>query len=132
MLRTGNEVFDSEFYSVLLYFSHEAERLEQEARGRLERQRIEDEAAAEQARRNLLEIRVQLAALESSSQAKAEAESRAEANRISSQAAVEEAKLRAEALSIETVRTFAVTFSICFLYLQLRLKFVRIFVLVLL
>ncbi|VDP97175.1 unnamed protein product, partial [Trichobilharzia regenti] len=68
----------------------------------MERQRIEDEAAAEEARRHLLEIRMQLVALESSSQAKAEAESRVEANRISSQAAIEEAKLRAEALSIET------------------------------
>ncbi|KER18318.1 hypothetical protein T265_16139, partial [Opisthorchis viverrini] len=41
----------------------EAERVEQEARGRLERQKIEDEAAAEEARRGLLETRVQLAAL---------------------------------------------------------------------
>ncbi|CAH8487994.1 unnamed protein product [Heterobilharzia americana] len=49
---------------------HEAERIEQESKGRLERQRIEDETAAEESRRKLLEVRVQLAAIESSSQAK--------------------------------------------------------------
>lgn len=35
---------------------HEAQRLEQEARGRLERQKILDQAEAEKARRDLLEL----------------------------------------------------------------------------
>ena len=35
---------------------HEAERLEQEAKGRLERQKIMDEAEAERARKELLEL----------------------------------------------------------------------------
>lgn len=35
---------------------HEAERLEQEARGKLERQRITDQAEAERARKELLEL----------------------------------------------------------------------------
>lgn len=51
-----------------LYFSshvmslsvrHEAERLEQEARGRLERQKITDQAEAEKARKELLELEAQ-------------------------------------------------------------------------
>ncbi|BHF73126.1 hypothetical protein SprV_0401620200 [Sparganum proliferum] len=79
----------------------EAERLDQEARGKLERQRIEDEAKAEEARRGLLELQVQLAALESTGQAKAEVQSRVEAALISSQAEVEKAKLEAEAGEIK-------------------------------
>jgi len=35
---------------------HEAERLEQQARGKLERQRITDQAESERARRELLEL----------------------------------------------------------------------------
>ncbi|KAL7061318.1 hypothetical protein AAHC03_010078 [Spirometra sp. Aus1] len=79
----------------------EAERLDQEARGKLERQRIEDEAKAEEARRGLLELQVQLAALESTGQAKAEAQSRVEAALISSQAEVEKARLETEAEEIK-------------------------------
>ena len=37
-------------------FSHEAERLEQKAKGALERQKITDEAEAEKARKDLLEL----------------------------------------------------------------------------
>jgi len=37
---------------------HEAERREQEAKGLLERQKITDEAAAERARKELLELQV--------------------------------------------------------------------------
>lgn len=40
-------------------FRHEAERLEQEARGRLERQKITDQAEAEKARKELLELEAQ-------------------------------------------------------------------------
>lgn len=39
-----------------VFLRHEAERLEQEARGRLERQKITDQAEAERARKELLEL----------------------------------------------------------------------------
>uniref|UniRef100_A0A665XDM0 Major vault protein n=1 Tax=Echeneis naucrates TaxID=173247 RepID=A0A665XDM0_ECHNA len=81
---------------------HEAERLEQEARGKLERQRITDQAEAERARKELLELEALSAAVESTGAAKAEAQSRAEAARIQGEAAVNEAKLKAEAQMIET------------------------------
>ncbi|TRY95639.1 hypothetical protein DNTS_017843 [Danionella cerebrum] len=80
---------------------HEAERLEQEARGRLERQKITDQAEAEKARKELLELEAKSAAVESTGAAKAEALSRAEAARIQGEAAVEEAKLKADAQKIE-------------------------------
>ena len=79
---------------ISLYLRHEAERLEQEAKGRLERQKISDEAEAEKSRRNLLELQAHSAAVESTGQAKAEAQSRAEASRIEGEAAVEQAKLK--------------------------------------
>ncbi|XP_056143418.1 major vault protein isoform X2 [Lampris incognitus] len=80
---------------------HEAERLEQEARGKLERQRITDQAEAEKARKELLELEALSAAVESTGAAKAEALSRAEAARIQGEAAVNEAKLKTEARRIE-------------------------------
>jgi len=84
-------------------FRHEAERLEQEAKGRLERQKITDEAEAERSRKDLLELQANSAAVESTGQAKAEAQSRAEAAKIEGEAAVEQAKLKAEAMKIEAV-----------------------------
>ncbi|XP_034045962.1 major vault protein [Thalassophryne amazonica] len=80
---------------------HEAERLEQEARGKLERQRITDQAEAERARKELLELEALSAAVESTGAAKAEAQSRAESAHIQGEAAVSEAKLKAEAQRIE-------------------------------
>jgi len=82
---------------------HETERLEQEAKGRLERQKISDEAEAERSRKELLELQANSAAVESTGQAKAEAQSRAEAAKIEGEAAVEQAKLKAEAMKIEAV-----------------------------
>ena len=82
---------------------HEAERLEQEAKGRLERQKITDEAEAERARKELLELQANSAAVESTGQAKAEAQSRAEASRIEGEAAVEQARLKSQATKIEAV-----------------------------
>ena len=87
----------------LLQCRHEAERLEQEARGRLERQKITDEADAERARKELLMLQANSAAVESTGQAKAEAQSRAEASRIEGGAAVEQAGLKAQATKIEAV-----------------------------
>jgi len=80
---------------------HTAERLEQEAKGRLERQKISDEAEAERSRKELLELQANSAAVESTGQAKAEAMSRAEAARIEGEAAVEQARLKAMATKIE-------------------------------
>ena len=82
---------------------HEAERLEQKAKGALERQKITDEAEAEKARKQLLELQANSAAVESTGQAKAEAQSRAEAAKIEGEAAVEQAKLKAQATKIEAV-----------------------------
>ncbi|KAJ6653405.1 hypothetical protein lerEdw1_009306, partial [Lerista edwardsae] len=81
---------------------HEAERLEQEARGRLDRQKILDQAEAERARKELLELEAMSTAVESTGAAKAEAQSRAEAARIEGEGAVLQAKLKAEATAIET------------------------------
>ncbi|KAF4015731.1 hypothetical protein G4228_007092 [Cervus hanglu yarkandensis] len=81
---------------------HEAQRLEQEARGRLERQKILDQSEAERARRELLELEALSTAVESTGTAKAEAESRAEAARIEGEGAVLQARLKADALAIET------------------------------
>jgi len=93
--------------SVGVDFRHEAERLEQEAKGRLERQKITDEAEAERSRKDLLELQANSAAVESTGQAKAEAQSRAEAARIEGEAAVEQAKLKAEAMKIEAVSSYS-------------------------
>lgn len=81
---------------------HEAQRLEQEARGRLERQKILDQSEAEKARKELLELEAMSMAVESTGNAKAEAESRAEAARIEGEGSVLQAKLKAQALAIET------------------------------
>ncbi|KCV68236.1 hypothetical protein H696_05160 [Fonticula alba] len=80
---------------------HEAERLEQEARGRLDRQRILDDAQVEKARQELLQLQSESAAVESQGFAVAEATARAEAAAIEARAAVEQARLRAEAQAIE-------------------------------
>jgi len=80
---------------------HEAERREQQARGRLERQKIHDEAEAEKSRKNLLALQAQSAAVESTGQATAEAKARSEAAEIEGTAAVKQSELYADA---ETIR----------------------------
>jgi hypothetical protein len=77
--------------------------LEQKAKGALERQKITDEAEAEKARKQLLELQANSAAVESTGQAKAEAQSRAEAAKIEGEAAVEQARLKSQATKIEAV-----------------------------
>jgi len=79
---------------------HEAQRLEQEARGRLERQKIADEAEAEKTNKDLLQLRAQSAAIESTGQATAEAKARAEAAQIEGEANVTQTKLKAESMKI--------------------------------
>jgi len=80
---------------------HESSRLEQEAMGRLERQKINDEAEAEKARRELIKLQAESAAVESTGQATAEARARAEAAQIEGEAAVRQAELSADAMKIK-------------------------------
>lgn len=79
----------------------ESARREQEATGRLERQKITDQAAAEKSRKDLIVLQTESAALESTGQAKAEAKARAEAAQIEGEAAVKQAQLSAEATNIK-------------------------------
>jgi len=79
----------------------EAERREQEARGKLERQKIRDEADAEDARTKLLSFQAHSAAVEATGQATAEAKARAEAAGIEGEAAVKQAELQAKATTIK-------------------------------
>ena len=81
---------------------HESARLEQEAMGRLERQKISDEAEAEKARKGLLQLQAESSAVESTGHATAEAKARAEAANIEGQAAVKQAQLIAEATRIKS------------------------------
>jgi len=80
----------------------ESARLEQEAMGRLERQKIHDEAEAERARRNLIQLQADSAAVESTGQATAEAKARAKASQIEGEAAVKQAELAASATKIKS------------------------------
>jgi major vault protein len=80
----------------------ESARLEQEALGRLERQKISDEAEAERSRKSLIQLQAESAAVESTGQATAEAKARAEAAFIEGEAAVKQAQLNAEAQRIKS------------------------------
>jgi len=79
---------------------HEAIRIDQEAKGRLERQKISDEAEAEKERTHLLQLQAQSAAVEATGAATAEASARSEAAIIEGQSAVERARLDAQAAKI--------------------------------
>jgi len=79
---------------------HDAERVEQEARGRLERLKICDEAEAERARKKLLQLQAQSAAVEATGQATAEAKARAEAARIEGEASVKQSEMKARSTKI--------------------------------
>jgi major vault protein len=79
---------------------HEAQRLEQEAKGLLEQQKIADEAEAEKANKLLLTLRAQSAAIESTGQATAEAKARAEAAQIEGEANVTQSKLKSDAMKL--------------------------------
>jgi len=80
---------------------HEAERNEQEARSRLDRSKIKDEAEAEDARRGLLELQAASLAVEAAGSATAEAKARSASSQIEGEAAVTQARLRADAVKIE-------------------------------
>jgi major vault protein len=76
---------------------HEAEKREQVAKGKLERQKIADEANAEEQRTELLKLQAASAVIEASGQATAEAHAKAESMAIEGEAAVRQAELSAEA-----------------------------------
>jgi len=78
----------------------EALRMEQEAKGKLERQKILDNAQAEKARKALVELQTQSLIVESTGKATAEAKARTEAQQIEAQSRVEQAKLSAAAIEI--------------------------------
>jgi len=78
----------------------EALRMEQEAKGKLERQKIVDNAEAEKARKALVELQTQSLIVESTGKAIAEAKARTEAEQIEALSRVEQAKLGAEAIEI--------------------------------
>jgi len=82
--------------------SHDAMCEEQIAKGKLERQRIQDEAQAEEQRKSFVELKARSSALETTGQAKGEAVARSEAALIKGRAAVRQAKLKAEALRIRS------------------------------
>jgi major vault protein len=79
---------------------HDAARIEQEAKARLERQAIVDRSAAESERKNLLELQAENMAIESTGHATAEARAKAEAARIQGELAVNLAQQEAEATRI--------------------------------
>jgi len=80
---------------------HVAERLEQEAKGRLDRQKLADEAEAEKARKLLLSLQAQSTAVETTGQATADARAHAESAQIQGEAAVKQAELEAQARKIK-------------------------------
>jgi len=79
---------------------HEAERREQEAKGKLERQILEDKAEAEKSRFVLLQLQGESAAIESTGASKAEAKAHAAAALIEGDAQVKQAQLKADAQRI--------------------------------
>jgi len=80
---------------------HDSATREQEAVGRLERQKITDEAQAERVKKELIQLQADSAAVEAAGQATAEARARAEAAKIEGEAAVIQAKLAADAAHIK-------------------------------
>lgn len=80
---------------------HNALQEEEQAKGALQQQRLKNEALAEDAKRKLLELQAESAAVQTSGQARAEAKAKAEARSIEGNAAVEQAKLEAEAMRIK-------------------------------
>jgi major vault protein len=80
---------------------HEAQRIEQEAHGQLEIQKINNEIEAEKERTELLKLQAQSANVEATGQAIAEAKARTDALEIEAKASVKQAELKAEASRIK-------------------------------
>lgn len=75
---------------------------EEQAKGILEQQTIKNQAQAEVAKAELLQLRCNSAVIEAKGAAVAEAKAKAETSLIEGEAAVKQAQLQAEALKIET------------------------------
>jgi len=97
----------------------QAQRIEQRAKGELERQKIQDETDSEDEKKKLLVLQAESAVVESTGTSMAEAKARAEAMEIEVTAAVEQADLAAQALGnyIHHIRhhitTLIITLSYC-------------------
>jgi major vault protein len=79
---------------------HEAERLEQQAKGEREKQAIDDEAEAEKKRITLYQYQATSASVETTGKALATARAKAEAAEINGKAEVNQAQLQVDALKI--------------------------------
>jgi len=75
---------------------------EEEAKGKLARQQLDNDAIAEASRKKLLQLKAESAAVESQGVATAEAKAREESLRIEANGALDRAKMKAEALRIES------------------------------
>lgn len=84
---------------------HDAEGIEQDARGKIERQKILNLKDAEEARQDLIQLQAESAAIQSTGTAKAEAEAKAEYLILEGEAEVKRANLEAEASDIESQST---------------------------
>lgn len=79
---------------------HDNERKDQEAKGKLERQKLLDKIEAERAKTEWLELQAQSEAIQASGQAVAESKARAEAAIIEADSELKQAQLRAQAFKI--------------------------------
>ncbi len=79
---------------------HEAERLEQQAKGERDKQAIDDEAEAEKKRIKLYSLQAESASVETTGKALALAKAKAEAAEINGKAEVKQAELQVNALKI--------------------------------
>ena len=79
---------------------HENERKDQEAKGKLERQKLMDKVDAEKAKTAFLELQAESEAIQACGQAVAEAKARAEGAVIEADSEYKQAQLRAEAFKI--------------------------------
>ena len=78
----------------------ENERKDQEAKGKLERQKLQDKVAAEKAKTTWLNLQAESEAIQACGQAVAEAKARSEASLIEADSDLKQAQLRAEAFRI--------------------------------
>ena len=79
---------------------HDNERKDQEAKGKLERQKLVDKVEAEKAKRSWLELQAESEGIQACGQAVAEAKARADANLIEAESESKQAELRAQAFRI--------------------------------
>ena len=79
---------------------HDNERKDQEAKGKLERQKLIDKIQAEQAKTEWLELQAQSEAIQACGQAVAEAKARCEAALIEAESELKQSQLRAKAYKI--------------------------------